>query len=226
MIETGRPGRAWQKKRQQKGFMEHSYQAGGYGIRLRPVSMDDAAFIVWLRNLDYVKGNVGDSATNIAGQETWLRNYFEREGDYYFIVETPAGISLGTHGVYDVQGNSAEQGRQIIRPEVMAGVPAAILATDLAFGSIGLGELRSTCVSTNRAVLSLHRKVGFREIGIKRSAQFIGGQPVDLVQFLLTAESWWKVRDGLLPLAQLAGTHVLEWAKTQSSGSQPWNEIK
>ena len=56
--------------------MEHSFQAEGYGIRLRPVRMDDAAFIVWLRNLDHVKGKVGDSATDVAGQEAWLRQIF------------------------------------------------------------------------------------------------------------------------------------------------------
>ena len=66
------------------------YQTEGYRIRLRPVRIDDAAFIVWLRNLDHVKGSVGDSAANTADQETWLKNYFEREGDYYFIVETQA----------------------------------------------------------------------------------------------------------------------------------------
>ena len=195
-------------------------------MRLRPVRITDAAFIVWLRNLDHVKGRVGDSAANTAAQETWLKNYFEREGDYYFIAETLDGISLGTHGIYNVKGNSAEQGRQIMRPDVMSGVPTALLATDLAFRNMGLSELRSTCVSTNRAVVSLHRKSGYKELGIERSAQFIGGQPVDLVQFLLTAENWLNVRDRLLPLVQLAGTHVLEWAKTQSSSAQPWSGIK
>ena len=60
-------------------------------MRLRPVRIEDAAFIVWLRNLDFVKGNVGDSATDVATQEAWLRAYFEREGDYYFIVESSGG---------------------------------------------------------------------------------------------------------------------------------------
>lgn len=206
--------------------MQHTLQTEGFNLRLRPVRITDAAFIVWLRNLDHVKGRVGDSAANTAAQETWLKNYFEREGDYYFIAETLDGISLGTHGIYNVKGNSAEQGRQIMRPDVMSGVPTALLATDLAFRNMGLSELRSTCVSTNRAVVSLHRKSGYKELGIERSAQFIGGQPVDLVQFLLTAENWLNVRDRLLPLVQLAGTHVLEWAKTQSSSAQPWSGIK
>ena len=195
-------------------------------MRLRPVRLEDAAFIVWLRSLDYVKGNVGDSATSIASQEVWLKKYFEREGDYYFIVETPGGIPVGTHGIYDLQGTSAEKGRHIVRPEVMAGVPAGFVATDLAFERLGLSELRATCVSTNVAVHSLHRRSGYKEVGILRAAQAINGKPVDLLQFLLTAEDWSRVRERILPLAQLAGTHVLEWEKAQPGGSQPWDEIK
>ena len=64
--------------------MQHSLQAEDFGIRVRPVRMEDASFIVWLRNLDYAKGRIGDSAKDIASQETWLQTYFQREGDYYF----------------------------------------------------------------------------------------------------------------------------------------------
>jgi RimJ/RimL family protein N-acetyltransferase len=192
-------------------------------MRLRPVRMEDAAFIVWLRNLDHVKGRVGDSANNLASQEAWLEKYFTREGDYYFILETPGGIPLGTHGIYDVTGTSAEKGRQIMRHEVMgAGVPAAVLATDLAFEKLGMTELRSNCVSTNLSVHSLHRKSGFKQVGILRGAQTIDGKPVDLFQFLLKAEDWYKVRDGIAPLAHLAGKQMSEWEKTQNAASQPW----
>ena len=71
--------------------MRHDIHLEGFNLRLRPVRIEDAAFIVWLRNLDYVKGNVGDSAVDVVGQEAWLKAYFEREGDYYFIVETLGG---------------------------------------------------------------------------------------------------------------------------------------
>ena len=194
--------------------MRHSIQVEGYGIRLRPVRMEDAAFIYWLRNLDHVKGRVGDSAASLAHQESWLANYFERKGDYYFIVESAGGIPLGTHGIYDIADGVAEKGRHIIRPNVLAGVPAGVLATDLAFDGLGLRELKATCVSTNVKVRSLHMKSGFNETGIARAAQIIGGKPVDLVQFNLTKENWHSVRSSLLPLAELAGQRVVEWEKT------------
>src|SRR6266850_2192035 len=98
--------------------MEHTVKAEGFGVRLRPVRIDDAAFIVWLRNLQHAMGRVGDSATDVMAQQSWLKSYFAREGDYYFIVETSRGISVGAYGIYNLTGKSAESGRWIIRPEV------------------------------------------------------------------------------------------------------------
>ena len=40
---------------------------------------EDSAFIVWLRNLDHVKGRVGDTAASAASREAWLEKYFSRE---------------------------------------------------------------------------------------------------------------------------------------------------
>ena len=196
--------------------MQHNLQAEGFGVRLRPVRLDDAPFIVWLRNLDYVKGRVGDSATDTAGQEAWLRAYFDREGDYYFIVETTGGRAVGAYGIYDLQGTSAESGRWIIRPEVPAAIPNAVVAFDLAFNTLHLTELRVTTVSTNRPVLSLNRKFGFRQTGITASGLVIGGKPVDLVHFLLDAKDWPRVREGVLPHARLAEKQVQEWEHAQA----------
>lgn len=204
--------------------MRHDIHLEGFNLRLRPVRIEDAAFIVWLRNLDYVRGNVGDSALDVVSQKAWLRAYFEREGDYYWIVESLTGIPLGTHGIYNVKGPSAERGRHIMRAEVMAGVPSAILTAELAFGSMGLNELRSLIVATNTEVLSLHRKSGFKEVGRVAAAQKINGKPVDMVEFVFTAEEWRKRCDRELSLAHFAGKQVLEWEKTQLGKRQPWEE--
>ena len=62
-------------------------------MRLRPVRLEDAAFIVWLRNLEHAKGRIGDSATDVASQKAWLQKYFDRPNDYYFLIETLGGSS-------------------------------------------------------------------------------------------------------------------------------------
>ena len=196
--------------------MRHTIHAEGFGVRLRPVRMDDAPFIVWLRNLEHVKGRVGDSAADAASQQTWLEAYFEREGDYYFIIETQGRIPVGAYGIYHATAASAESGRWIIRPEVPAAIPSAMVAFDLAFGSMALGELRVTTVATNRSVLSLNLKFGFRQTGVTPAGQVIGGQAVDLVNYILTAEDWSKRRERLVPLARLAEIQVREWEQASS----------
>jgi RimJ/RimL family protein N-acetyltransferase len=195
--------------------MNHSVTTEGFGVRLRPVRMEDAAFIVWLRNLEHVVGRVGDSATTTDSQEGWLKNYFTREGDYYFIIDTAGGLAVGAYGIYDVRGTSAESGRWIIRPEVPAAIPSAMLAFETAFDKLRMTELRVSTVSTNQLVLSLNKKFGFKQTGITPASQIINGKPADLVHFLLIASDWPKVREKLMPLAKLAEKQVREWEQAQ-----------
>jgi RimJ/RimL family protein N-acetyltransferase len=200
--------------------MEHKVKAEGFGVRLRPVRMEDAAFIVWLRNLEHARGRVGDTATDTATQEDWLKAYFERDGDYYFIVETPGGVAVGAYGIYNADATSAESGRWIIRPDVPAAIPSALLAFDIAFGVLRLKEVRVTTVSTNQPVLSLNRRFGFREVRVERGGTVIGGKAVDLVHFVLKAEEWPAPRERMLPLARLAESQVRDWEQAQAGKQQ------
>lgn len=202
--------------------MRHSIHVEEFGLRLRPVRLEDAGFIVWLRNLDHVRGRVGTSSTDVAHQKIWLNDYFERDGDYYFIAETPEGVPVGTHGIYNVGAGRGESGRYIVRSDALAGVPVSVMALDLAFGPLGLTCLHAQCVSTNLEVCSLHRKTGFRQVGIRPAAQMIDGKWVDLLQFVLMPQDWSKARAGQLPLAELAGRMVREWARSQSAAACPW----
>jgi hypothetical protein len=67
--------------------------------------------------------------------------YFQREGDYYFILETSGGIPLGTNALYKMSAKNAEWGRYIVRPEVQAALPSTILIFNLAFEKLDLREL-------------------------------------------------------------------------------------
>jgi RimJ/RimL family protein N-acetyltransferase len=194
--------------------MNHSVTTEGFGVRLRPVRAEDAPFIVWLRNLDHARGRIGDTVDE-AGQRAWLEKYFAREGDYYFVIETAGGIAVGAYGIYEVRGKSAESGRWVIRTDVPAAIPSAMLAFQTAFETLALEELRVSTVATNHLVLSLNKKFGFRQTGITPNAQVINGRPVDLVHFLLDAKDWPKVFDKLGPLAKLAEAQVREWEQSQ-----------
>jgi RimJ/RimL family protein N-acetyltransferase len=201
--------------------MRHSLTTEGFGVRLRPVRLEDAAFIVWLRNLDHVKGKLGDSATDVAPQEAWLKAYFEREGDCYFIVETLGGIAVGTHGLYEPLNGSAEAGRLVVRPDVPAAVPTSLITFDLAFGEMGLVELRGTSISTNTKVHSYVAKFGFRTVRVEKEAKLVAGQPVDIVHFAMTAAEWQKNRPNVLPIAKYAEAQIRAWEKKQPAAPPP-----
>jgi RimJ/RimL family protein N-acetyltransferase len=203
--------------------MKHELSAECFGVRLRPVRLDDAAFIVWLRNLEHAVGRVGDSATDVPGQQKWLEACFAREGDYYFLAETPAGIPVGTYGIYNVTGRIAESGRWIMRPGVTAALPSGYALAEIAFHQLKLSELVGTTVATNHLVLSLNRKFGWRQTRVEPAAQIIGGQTVDLIHFVLTPAAWDEARVRLLPLAQLAERQIRAWEESQRKTPEtPW----
>ena len=113
------------------------------------------------------------------------------------------------------RGNAAEWGRYIVRPEVQAALSSAMLIFDLAFEKLGLHELLAECVSTNLKVHSLVKKCGFRQTETTFADQVIGGQPVDMIHFVLKAGDWPECRERLLPLAQYAVAHIREWEMNQ-----------
>jgi RimJ/RimL family protein N-acetyltransferase len=203
--------------------MIHELSHECYGVRLRPVRLDDAAFIVWLRNLEHAVGRVGDSATDVASQRKWIEAYFERAGDYYFLAETPSGIPVGTYGIYNVTGRLAESGRWIMRPGVTAALPSGYALAEIAFHQLKLSELVGTTVATNQLVLSLNRKFGWRQTRIEPAAQLIGGQAVDLIYFVLTPAAWDEAQTRLTPLAQLAEKQIRVWEELQQRHPEtPW----
>ena len=187
---------------------------------MRPVRLDDAAFIVWLRGLEHAKGKLGDSATTITAQENWLESYFSREGDYYFVAETLGGIPVGTNSIYDATGTNAECGRLIISPGVQAALPASLLTYDLAFDRLGLEEVRATSVESNQTLHSFIKKLGYRQVGVDCAARVINGQPVNIFNFVLKAAEWRQQREKLIPLADYAARRIAEWE------SRAQNEIR
>ena len=84
--------------------MKHAIQIAGPGFRLRPVELSDASFIVKVR-LGEEKRNrfVHPISPDPKLQESWLREYFDRAGDYYFVIENRStGQPEGLVGLYDV----------------------------------------------------------------------------------------------------------------------------
>ena len=196
--------------------MNHSIVAEGYGIRLRPVRIDDAGFIVWLRNLEHAKGMVGDSAKDTASQERWLRSYYKRPGDYYFVIETACGIPVGTIGYYNVTAESAEIGRWILWPESSAAVPSVLVAIDIAIQRLCVHKINLEVVTTNERAIKLYYWIGFRKTHIQTAAQIIDGKPVDLMHMEMEESEWLIGRKRLMPVALMLEVQVRKWEQSST----------
>lgn len=194
--------------------MNHSIVAEGYGVRIRPVRINDAGFIVWLRNLEHAKGMVGDTDMNIANQEKWLRTYLKREGDYYFVIETTCGIPVGTFGFYNLTEECAEIGRWIVWPESSAAVPSILMGIDVAIERLCVHKLKLKVVTTNARAIKIYRWIGFRETLIEPDAQIINGKPVDMMHMEMEEEEWEVGRKRLAPVALMTEVQVHKWERS------------
>lgn len=188
--------------------MRHDYTLSSYGVRLRPVSLDDASFIAQLRTSPEAVGRVGDTRPDVESQKQWIQSYLERPEDYYFIVETLGGKAVGTIGLYDFEGARAEWGRWIIIPGVPAALPSAMGLYELAFRELKVARLIGKVVATNHSVLSFHRRFGMRQVGVEKASRIIQGTAVDMVVFELHKTEWPLVQQRNAALAAVAQRQI------------------
>lgn len=172
--------------------MKHDVVLEGYGCRMRPAELEDAGFIVHLRNLPHARGNISDTSASIEKQREWLIRYFDRPGDYYWILEeSGTGRSVGTYGLYDIHGGTGVPGRWVMLPDADFSIAATtLLVCQFAFENLGLDKLVFNVVSTNQKALKFHRLFGARETHVGNNGEIINGHPVDFVWFELTKPEW------------------------------------
>jgi len=164
--------------------------------RLRPVTLEDAAFIVALRTDPLLNRFVHETSPRVEDQVAWLEGYFERAGDYYFIVENAESLEeQGTAGLYKVESGSAEWGRWILKRGSMAALESAWLIYQAAFSRLTLHELCSRTLTDNHAVISFHDSFGASRIPGSREGPIVRGQRSAVIEHRVTSAEWPALRD-------------------------------
>lgn len=180
--------------------MRHNLAIEGPAFRLRPVRIYDAAFIVQLRS-DPERGRyLHRGAADVPAQERWLRAYFERSGDYYFVIEHRlTGIREGTAGIYnaDTDGRQAEWGRWILRRGSLAAVESACLVYRLGFETLGFDAMYCRTIAENTSALAFHDSFGVKRVNRLPRYFEHEGRHLDAVEGRLTRERWMRVRDNI-----------------------------
>jgi RimJ/RimL family protein N-acetyltransferase len=171
---------------------KHLESVSGYGFRLRPITQDDAAFVVALRTELADSRYLHPISPDLEPQRAWIAKYEERPGDYYFIVERAKdGQPEGTIGIYDEQDGAAEWGRWILRRNSLAAPASAALIYRYAFEKLGLQRLYCRTVAENKAVVSFHASTGLATSQPLMEKFFtLNGTAYDAVEQEVTAATW------------------------------------
>lgn len=173
--------------------MRHDIVIHGSAFRLRPVALADAAFIVALRTDPAVTAFIRDTSPDVGEQERWLERYFQREGDYYFIIERiDTGAREGTVGLYDLDTSrrAAEWGRWIVQPGSLGAIESALLIYRVGFSVLDLEMLYCRTLDDNQRVISFHTSCGLVTHERLVDHAVVGAAKHDAIEQRLSRSAW------------------------------------
>lgn len=132
-----------------------------YGIVLRGVTEEDAAFIVKLRTDESLGRFLSHTSPDIEKQKEWIRGYEMREAEdreFYFICEYQGKV-YGTTRIYNIEDDCFEVGSWLFTPHTPSGVSvlADIIAREFAFDKFGFDKCRFEVRKQNLSVVKYHK---------------------------------------------------------------------
>lgn len=184
--------------------VKHSINMEEYGLKLRPVTLEDAEFICSLRNEIENTRYIGDTSNKVEDQKFWIENYLKRANDYYFCIEKLNGESIGTIAIYDINNNRAEWGRWILKDKNLYSPTTVLLIFKVAFEFLNLKTLYCRTVELNTKVVSFHDHVGLRRVDIEYNGVQIKGEYRNLIVHEINKENFEVIKNKLQKLAQFS----------------------
>lgn len=140
-------------------------------INLRLVSIEDAEFILCLRNNPHLNHYISCTNITVEGQKNWLREYKSRENqgqEMYFIIENKMHQPVGTVRIYKINQEKKEciWGSFIFdlsRPENSSS-EAIFLSVDYIFNQLKLDKIKLDVRKENSKAIHIYEKCGFKRV--------------------------------------------------------------
>lgn len=137
--------------------------------KLIPIEPKDFETFIELRNREKNKYFLNQNYdVTLEGQRIWYNNYLERDNDIYWGIWRDEDTIVGTIRLYNVNGDTCEEGSCIIddiySKEAPYAVEAKYLLTKYAFENLGLKQIVNENKKDNRVMNSLSKQQGFRFI--------------------------------------------------------------
>lgn len=191
--------------------MNHEFVLETQGVRIRPITPGDAQLAVDLRGDPDLSYYIGDISSDVATQKDWLEKYLERQGDFYFVIESVrSGEPSGVIALYALnsENKDAEWGRWVIKPGAFSAAASALLIYQFAFDVLSLERIYCRTLVDNLKVLSFHDRSGASRVGIDEKVFKVRGELRDAVIHQVKRESWPTVKKTLEPFALAAQRFV------------------
>ena len=133
----------------------------GKTLTFRNADVEDAAFILSLRNDSEKSRYLSPVSAAVADQQAWLKRYAAADDQAYFIIEYQ-GESIGTVRLYDPQGDSFCWGSWILkntRPS-HAAMESALMVYAYAIDHLGFKSAHFDVRKGNERVWQFHERFG------------------------------------------------------------------
>ena len=142
-----------------KEIIDQLLPINAYGYYFRLVELEDAEFILSLRNNEKLSRFINPTSTEMEDQINWLKEYKIREEkgeDFYFMcLKDDKKTRQGLNRLYDIKGDVCEYGSWLYSPD--AGPNAAVLGDlyikSLAFEVLNFKILEMSTMKKNTRVL-------------------------------------------------------------------------
>ena len=191
--------------------MQHEHVVDGYAFRLRAIGDSDAEFLVGLRSDPELNQFLNSSTDSVQDQLDWFADYYFRNDDYYFVIETLAShLPQGVIALYNVdrQSMDGEWGRWILKPDSLAAIESAWLIYQFAFRVLGLQSVYCRTVVDNRKVVSFHDSCEIKKRKVLAGYFEQGTDKLDAIEHRLDHDDWQKIQDRLEMLSKMTARKV------------------
>lgn len=137
-------------------------------IVLTLANVEDAAFILSLRQHEGLNRYVSQVSPDLLEQQKWLRNYKKRESvrsEFYFIIRDLDMNPLGTVRIYDLQSGSFCWGSWMVSPDAprKTAIESALCVYEFAFYTLGFSQAHFDVRNLNKKVIKFHKRMGAEE---------------------------------------------------------------
>ncbi len=132
----------------------------GRYVTLKAVELQDSEFILKLRTDIRFSKYINATKNDIEVQRRWVNCQREREGDYYFTVNSCGGSKIGLISLYNIDHTGAECGRWISEGNAIENLETIKLIHEFGFDMLGLNQIYTQTVKENLSVVSFWKRFG------------------------------------------------------------------